>query len=57
MGFAGEKAGNNNILKWILSGSIVVWTQNDDLPKFIEKLTGYRDLTKKILTIKLDCGF
>jgi hypothetical protein len=57
MGFAGEKAGQNNMLKWILSGSIVAWTQNDDLPKFIEKLTGYRDLNKKILTIKLDCGF
>ena len=26
MGFTGEKAGQNNMLKWILSGRIVAWT-------------------------------
>jgi hypothetical protein len=57
MGFAGEKAGQNNMLKWILSGSIVAWTQNDDLPKFIEKLTGYRDLNKKNIDNKIGLWF
>jgi len=46
MGFAGEKAGQNNMLKWILSGRIGSWTWHDSFYKFIEKLKRYRDLTK-----------
>ena len=58
IGFAEENAGQNNMLKWIHSDRIVAWTQHNEMPKFIEKLTGYRDSTKKnILTIKMDCGF
>ena len=58
MGFAGEKAGKNNILKWTFSDRASIGTLHEDLSNIVEKLIGYRDLTKKnMLTIKLDCGF
>jgi len=46
------------MLKWILSGRVAAYAYHNNMPKSIEKLTSYRDLTKKnMLTIKLDCGF
>ena len=46
MGFAGEKTGQNNMLKWILRGRIGSWIWHNDLPNFVEKLKRYRDLIK-----------
>ena len=44
MGFAGEKAGNNNILKWTFSDRASIGTLHEDLSNIVEKLVGYRDL-------------
>lgn len=44
MGFAGEKAGKNNILKWTFSDKASIETSHEDLSNIAEKLIGYRDL-------------
>ena len=44
MGFAGEKAGQNNILKWTLSDRTSIGTLHEDLSNIVEKLISYGDL-------------
>ncbi len=51
-GFAWEKPGRNNMLKWILGGSMVVYACHDNMPKFIVKLISYRRLNKKYVDNK-----
>jgi hypothetical protein len=45
------------MLKWILSGRVAAYAYHVNMPKSIEKLTGYRDSTKKNIDNKIGLWF